>query len=262
MTDSRIVLGVEYDGTNYYGFQKQKSTNETVQGHLDASISKVADHEVKTFCSGRTDAGVHAFMQVIHFDSNANRSESEWIRGVNSYLPKSIRILWSKKVDSSFHARFSAINRSYLYNILNSQTPSALWADRSLYVPHRLSINNMRLGAKYLLGEHDFSSFRGSSCQSKTPIRDMKDIKIYKNKDFISVELRANAFLLHMVRIIIGTLLMAGKKEITPKEVDKILRLKDRTFAGKTVKSSGLFFIGPQYPQKYKIPKSKSHLNW
>ena len=258
--DFRIALGVEYEGTNYFGFQKQKSTKQTIQGSLEESISRVADHKVKTFCSGRTDAGVHAFMQVIHFDTNAVRSSIEWSRGINSNLPKDIRVLWAKEIDESFHARFSATKRSYIYNILNDPTPSALWADRSLFIPIRLDIQSMKKASKYLIGEHDFSSFRGSGCQSKTPIRNIQAIKISRKDDFVTLEFTANAFLLHMVRIIVGTLIMVGKKEIQPKEVDKILKQKNRKIAGKTVNSSGLFFLGPCYPRKYKVPEFNNNL--
>ncbi len=258
--DFRIALGVEYEGTNYFGFQKQKSTKQTIQGSLEESISRVADHKVKTFCSGRTDAGVHAFMQVIHFDTNAIRSSIEWSRGINSNLPKDIRVLWAKEIDESFHARFSATKRSYIYNILNGPTPSALWADRSLFIPIRLDIQSMKKASKYLIGEHDFSSFRGSGCQSKTPIRNIQAIKILRKDGFVTLEFTANAFLLHMVRIIVGTLIMVGKKEIQPKEVDKILKQKNRKIAGKTVNSSGLFFLGPCYPKKYKVPEFNNNL--
>ena len=256
----RIALGVEYDGSEYFGFQKQKTTNQTIQGLLETSASKVADHKVKTFCSGRTDAGVHAFMQVIHFDTDAIRSSREWLRGINSYLPSDIRVIWSKEMDESFHARFSATRRSYLYNIFNNQTPSALWSDRSLFVTQQLDIRSMRAASKYLIGEHDFTSFRGSGCQSKTSLRNIDNIEISKKDRFIRVELSANAFLLHMVRIIIGTLLMVGKKEIKPKDVENILKQQDRRLAGKTVSSSGLFFLGPEYPQKYKIPSFQNNL--
>ena len=256
----RIALGVEYDGSEYFGFQKQKSTNQTIQGLLEASASRVADHKVKTFCSGRTDAGVHAFMQVIHFDTEATRTSSEWLRGINSSLPSDIRVIWSREMDESFHARFSATSRSYLYNIYNNQTPSALWSDRSLFVTQKLDVRLMRAASKYLIGEHDFTSFRGSGCQSKTSLRNIENIEISKKDKFIRVELRANAFLLHMVRIIIGTLLMVGKKEIKPKEVDRILKQRDRRVAGKTVSSSGLYFLGPEYPKKYKIPSSNNYL--
>ena len=260
--DSRIALGVEYDGTNYFGFQKQNATKQTVQGSLEESISKVADHKVKTFCSGRTDAGVHAFMQVMHFDTKAIRSSIEWTRGINSYLPKDIRVLWAKEIDESFHARFSATKRSYIYNILNHSTPSALWADKSLYVPIRLDIQSMKKGSKYLIGEHDFSSFRGSGCQSKSPIRNIFEIKLNRRQKIVSVEISANAFLLNMVRIIVGTLIEVGSGTIRPEEIKDILDSRDRTQAGKTVEAKGLFYIGPEYDSSFKIfkPKYNNHL--
>ena len=257
---SRVALGIEYDGSEYYGFQKQKSTEQTIQGNLENSISKVANHSIKTFCSGRTDAGVHAFMQVVHFDTESRRSTREWVRGINSYLPHDIKVLWSKELDETFHARYSATHRSYLYRILNNQTPSALWSKRSLFVPQKLDIRAMRAASKYLIGEHDFSSFRGSGCQSNSPVRTIEDIKITKQNNFITFELRANAFLLHMVRIIIGTLLMVGKREIKPVEMKNILNEKDRRIAGKTVSSSGLYFLGPKYPAKYHLPDFKDNL--
>ena len=257
---SRVALGIEYDGSEYYGFQKQKSTEQTIQGNLENSISKVANHSIKTFCSGRTDAGVHAFMQVVHFDTESRRSTREWVRGINSYLPHDIKVLWSKELDETFHARFTATHRSYLYRILNNQTPSALWSKRSLFVPQKLDIRAMRAASKYLIGEHDFSSFRGSGCQSNSPVRTIENIKITKKNNFITFELRANAFLLHMVRIIIGTLLMVGKREIKPVEMKNILNEKDRRIAGKTVSSSGLYFLGPKYPAKYHLPDFKDNL--
>ena len=257
---SRVALGIEYDGSEYYGFQKQKSTEQTIQGNLENSISKVANHSIKTFCSGRTDAGVHAFMQVVHFDTESRRSTREWVRGINSYLPHDIKVLWSKELDETFHARYSATNRSYLYRILNNQTPSALWSKRSLFVPQKLDIRAMRAASKYLIGEHDFSSFRGSGCQSNSPVRSIEDIKITKKNNFITFELRANAFLLHMVRIIIGTLLMVGKREVKPVEMKNILNEKDRRISGKTVSSSGLYFLGPKYPAKYQLPDIEDNL--
>ena len=257
---SRVALGIEYDGSEYYGFQKQKSTEQTIQGNLENSISKVANHPIKTFCSGRTDAGVHAFMQVVHFDTESRRSTRDWVRGINSYLPHDIKVLWSKELDETFHARFSATHRSYLYRILNNQTPSALWSKRSLFVPQKLDIRAMRAASKYLIGEHDFSSFRGSGCQSNSPVRTIEEIKITNKNNFITFELRANAFLLHMVRIIIGTLLMVGKREIKPVEMKKILNEKDRRISGKTVSSSGLYFLGPKYPAKYQLPDFEDNL--
>jgi len=250
-----VALGLEYEGTNYSGFQKQKSTKQTIQGLLDMGLKRVADQQIKSFCSGRTDSGVHALMQVIHFETNSSRRSDEWVRGVNSYLPHDIRVIWSREVEDTFHARFSALDRSYRYIIRNNDTPSALWSKRSLYIPQELDYQAMRRASKYLVGEHDFSSFRGSGCQSKTPIRNMKSIEIKKKKDLIFIDLKANAFLLHMVRVIVGTLIMVGKKEISPLEVKKILNLRDRKVAGKTVDSAGLYFVGPSYPKIFRIPK-------
>ena len=254
----RIALGVDYEGSNYFGFQKQKATHQTIQGHLESSISKVADQEVKTYCSGRTDAGVHALLQVIHFDTTSSRSEFEWIRGINSYLPSDIRVLWSKEVSESFHARFSAISRCYQYKIYNDKIFSGLWTKRSLFVTQNLDIASMQKASEYLLGEHDFSSFRGSGCQSKTAIREVEDIKVIKKDNLIIIEIQANAFLLHMVRIIVGTLLMVAKRELDPEGVRTILNKKDRKIAGKTVSPSGLYFLGPKYPNNFDIPNFKN----
>ena len=252
-----IALGLEYEGTNYLGFQKQKSSRQTIQGLLEASLNKVADEQIKTYCSGRTDAGVHALMQVVHFETSSYRREDEWVRGVNSYLPHDIRVLWTREVEETFHARFSALDRSYRFIIRNSKTPSALWSKRSLFIPKQLDYQSMKRASRYLIGEHDFSSFRGSGCQSKTSIRNMKNITVKKDREFILIDLTANAFLLHMVRVIVGTLIMVGKKEIQPLHVRKILELKDRKEAGKTVDSSGLYFVGPNYPKQFQIPKPK-----
>ena len=252
-----VALGLEYEGTNYFGFQKQKDTKQTIQGLLEIGLEQVADQKIKSFCSGRTDSGVHALMQVVHFETDSYRREDEWVRGVNSYLPHDIRVLWSREVADNFHARFSAIDRSYRYLIRNNDLPSALWSKRSLYVPQKLDHHAMKKASKYLVGEHDFSSFRGSGCQSKTPIRNLKKIEITKNKDLIVIDFNANAFLLHMVRVIVGTLIMVGKGEIKPLDVKKILDLKDRKVAGKTVDSSGLYFVGPRYPRNFNIPKPK-----
>ena len=176
-----------------------KETKQTIQGLLENGLDQVADQKIKSFCSGRTDSGVHALMQVIHFETNSSRRADEWVRGVNSYLPHDIRVIWSREVEDSFHARFSALDRSYRYIIRNNDAPSALWSKRSLYIHKKLDHQAMYRASQYLVGEHDFSSFRGSGCQSKTPIRNMKSIEIKKKKDLILIDLKANAFLLHMV---------------------------------------------------------------
>ena len=250
----RIVLGIEYDGTAYRGFQKQKNTIKTIQGCLDKALSQIADQNIVTVCSGRTDAGVHAYCQTIHFDTASIREIKSWIEGGNALLPKDIRIIWAKGVTNDFHSRFSAISRTYRYIIRNSSLPSALERNQNLWVKENLDLSAMRRASSYLIGENDFSSFRSSSCQSKTPYRNIHSIEVKKKGDLISIEITANAFLLNMVRIIIGTLLEVGTKKIVPKKVKHILEAKDRRLAGKTSSPKGLYFVGTKYLKKYKVP--------
>ena len=255
---SRIALGIEYEGTAYKGFQKQKSTKKTVQGFLDRALSKVANQQVLTVCSGRTDAGVHAYCQTIHFESNALREIKSWIEGGNALLPKDIRILWAKQVSNDFHSRFSAISRTYRYIIRNSELPSALDRNQKLWVRGKIDLKSMRRASFYLIGENDFSSFRSSSCQSQTPYRNIHSIKIKKKRDLILIEITANAFLFNMVRIIVGTLLEVGLRRIPPKKVKQILNAKDRRLAGKTSSPKGLYFLGTKYLKKYKVPPTSN----
>ena len=250
----RIALGLEYQGTNYFGLQKQKTTDQTIQGLLEVALSSVSNETIKTFSCGRTDSGVHAYGQVMHFDTCASRKEQEWVRGGNSLLPGDIVILWAKEVDNDFHARFSTLSRTYRYIIRNTAVPSALWGNRSLWINQDLDINAMRRASKYLLGEKDFSSFRGSGCQSNSPVREITDIKIAKQNEFVSIDITANSFLLNMVRIMVGTLILVGQKDITASKLNNIIESKDRRLSGKTVSADGLYFIGPQYPQQFKIP--------
>ena len=250
----RIALGIEYEGTAYKGFQKQKSTKKTVQGLLDSALSKVANQQILTACSGRTDAGVHAYCQTIHFDTISLREVKSWINGGNALLPKDIRILWAKRVSSDFHSRFSALSRTYRYIIRNSELPSALDRNKKLWVREKLDLRNMRSASSYLIGEKDFSSFRSSSCQSKSPNRNIRSINIKKKGDLLFIDISANAFLLNMVRIITGTLLETGLKKIPPKRVKEILDAKDRTLAGKTASPNGLYFVGAEYLKKYEVP--------
>jgi len=250
----RIALGLEYQGTNYFGLQKQKTTEQTVQGLLEVALNSVSDETIKTFSCGRTDSGVHAYGQVMHFDTRASRKEQEWVRGGNSLLPSDIVILWAREVDNDFHARFSTLSRTYRYIIRNTAVPSALWGKRSLWINQDLDINAMRRASKYLLGEKDFSSFRGSGCQSNSPVRDITDITIAKKNEFISIDITANSFLLNMVRIMVGTLILVGRKDITASKINTIIEGKDRRLSGKTVSSEGLYFIGPKYPKEFKIP--------
>ena len=242
----RIALGLEYQGTNYFGLQKQKTTEKTVQGLLEVALNSVSNETIKTFSCGRTDSGVHAYGQVMHFDTYASRKEQEWVRGGNSLLPSDIVILWAKEVNSDFHARFSTLSRTYRYIIRNTEVPSALWGKRSLWVNKDLDIKAMRRASRYLLGERDFSSFRGSGCQSNSPVREITDITIAKKNEFISIDITANSFLLNMVRIMVGTLILVGQKDITASKINTIIEGKDRRLSGKTVSSDGLYFIGPK----------------
>ena len=254
----RIALGLEYQGTNYFGLQKQKTTEKTVQGLLEVALNSVSNETIKTFSCGRTDSGVHAYGQVMHFDTYASRKEQEWVRGGNSLLPSDIVILWAKEVNSDFHARFSTLSRTYRYIIRNTEVPSALWGKRSLWVNKDLDIKAMRRASRYLLGERDFSSFRGSGCQSNSPVREITDITIAKKNEFISIDITANSFLLNMVRIMVGTLILVGQKDIAASKINNIIESKDRRLSGKTVSADGLYFIGPEYPQQFKIPSREN----
>ncbi len=256
----RIALGLEYQGTEYFGLQKQKTTEKTIQGLLEGALNFVANEKIKTFSCGRTDSGVHAYGQVMHFDTGASREDQDWVRGGNSLLPEDIKIIWAREVNDEFHARFSTLSRTYRYIIRNTETPSALWSKRSLWVSKNLDIQSMRRASRHLLGENDFSSFRGSGCQSKSPLRFVESIKISKKKEFIFIDITANSFLLNMVRIIVGTLMQVGRKEASTSYLKEILELKDRRQAGKTASSSGLYFIGPKYPGKFKIPSLKNSI--
>ena len=250
----RFAASIEYYGTNYSGWQKQRQTLDTVQEKVENALSSIANEEIKVICSGRTDAGVHAISQVIHFDTNAKRFKKSWVEGTNSLLPNDISINWIKSVDNTFNARFSAVNRTYKYIVFNKTSCSIIHSNRVTLVKEKLDIDTMVKASRFLLGEKDFSSFRASGCQSKTPMRNVKEIKITKKKNTITFEISANAFLFNMVRIIMGTLINFGINKLDPKLMKEILDAKDRKEASKTFDSSGLYFIGPEYPMDFKLP--------
>ena len=242
----RLVLEIEYDGSNYHGFQRQRGLL-SIQQTLEEALSKIAREPVNVTCAGRTDAGVHALFQVVHFDTQANRKPTAWVLGVNHYLPKDIRVLSVKVVDQNFDARRSAKCRTYRYLIYNYQIPSALYRLRTMWCPYQLNVEQMQLGANYLLGELDFSSFRGSHCESKTPMRRVDKILISRGGNIISIEISANAFLLHMVRNIVGSLVEVGKGKRCPEWIKEVLLAKDRTKGCVTVPACGLYLIKVQY---------------
>lgn len=250
---ARLAFGVEYDGSNLLGWQEQPE-GRSVQGCLQEALSRVADEQLKVICAGRTDAGVHATAQVAHIETNARRNERSWLLGANSNLPDDISVNWVQPVDDEFHARFSARSRTYQYLILNCSRRSGLWRRHSGWVREELEIERMRRGARFLLGEHDFSSFRAAACQAKTPVRIIHCIDIERRGDLVSLRIRANAFLQHMVRNIAGTLIRIGRGDAEPAWAGEVLAARDRCAAGSKAPPSGLYLVGVAYDQSHGLP--------
>lgn len=248
----RFALGIEYMGAAYYGFQSQfQDQLPTIQEKLESAIGKIANHPVSVIPAGRTDKGVHATGQVIHFDTDATRSDYKWLLGINSYLPKDISIQWIKSVSTNFHARFSAIARTYQYQIFNSPVRSALFHQRATLYHPRLDEKIMHQSAQYFVGEHDFSSFRAIGCQAKNPVRKIDFCHIHRRDNFIILEVRANAFLHHMVRNMTGLLLDIGSGRRSPDCIPVILSLRDRTKASITAPAEGLYLTQVDYPDNF-----------
>lgn len=244
----KIALGVEYQGTHFHGWQVQKTGVRTVQQVVEEALSKVADHPVRVFCSGRTDAGVHALEQVIHFETEVVRSERAWVFGGNVNLPSDVNFKWAKQVEDDFHARFNAIARSYEYHIHNHPVRSALKSQHSVWEPRALDVEAMNRACQYLLGEHDFSAFRASLCQAKSPVKTIERIGFEQRVDTVVLRVKANAFLHHMVRNLVGTLLKVGRGERPENWVQEVLDSKDRKQAGMTAEPQGLYFVKAYYP--------------
>ncbi len=245
----KIALGIEYIGTNFHGWQKQKKDTRTVQLLIEQALSKIANHNIKVYCAGRTDAGVHAKEQVVHFQTSSIRPDSAWLIGANRYLAEDISIKWVQYVNDNFHARFSAIARRYKYYIYNNRIRSALNNYNSVWIARKLSLINMQQASKYLVGEYNFSAFRGSQCQAKSTTKTIEYLKVNKLDNIITIDIKANAFLHHMVRNIVGTLLKIGLKEQNPNWMQEVLLSCDRTKAGVTMPAKGLHFIKAYYPE-------------
>ena len=243
----KIALGVEYLGTQFHGWQLQKSGIRTVQQAVEESLSSIANEPIRVFCSGRTDAGVHAIEQVIHFETQVKRKDKAWLFGGNVNLPHDVNFKWVKQVDDNFHARFDAYARQYHYKIHNTPVRSALLGAYSLWEPRTLNLEAMIEASQYLLGEHDFSSFRGSLCQAKSPIKHLEFIHLTKTQNDVLIDIKANAFLHHMVRNIVGTLLKVGRGEKPIDWVNEVLAAKDRRCAGPTAEPQGLYFVKAFY---------------
>ena len=251
VASTKYACGVEYLGSHYKGWQSQDN-QETIQDQIEKALSSVANENLRIYSAGRTDSGVHALGQVFHFSSNADRTDSQWLDGINSHLPSDIRIQWIKVVDEEFDARHSAVSRTYVY-LINNNEFDVFSDQRVLYVREKLNTELMKEACQYLIGKHDFSSFRASSCQSNNPIREMKNIELEVGK-FISITFTANAFLHHMIRNIVGTLLDIGTEKISPKDISQILHAKDRNVASKTASAAGLYLVKINYPEKYGFP--------
>ena len=245
----KVTLGVEYFGKNFHGWQLQKSGLRTVQSVVESALSQVANHPVRVFCSGRTDSGVHAVEQVIHFETDTIRTDRAWLFGGNVNLPSDVNFKWVKFVSDDFHARFSAIARSYKYKIHHHPVRSSLKADYYLWEPRPLNVKDMKAAADMLIGEHDFSCFRGSLCQAKSPIKTVEYIQIDSIEDELILNIKANAFLHHMVRNIVGTLLKIGRGEKTVGWMSQVLISKDRKKAGPTAEPQGLYFMKAYYKE-------------
>ncbi|WP_444930297.1 tRNA pseudouridine(38-40) synthase TruA [Microbulbifer sp. SSSA002] len=251
----RIALGVEYCGAKLHGFQKQKSASETVQAHLERALSTIAAETVTLVCAGRTDAGVHATNQVIHFDTRAQRPDRAWVQGVNTKLPDSVRVRWAREVPAQFHARFSARARSYRYLIHSAPTRSAHSAAEVTWTQHPLDLEAMREGAGYLIGRHDFTSYRAAQCQAKSPVREITRLDIAPVGPLIALEISANAFLHHMVRNITGVLMAVGRGERAPIWVKEVLDQRDRSSGGVTAPPFGLYLVDVDYPEQFQLPQ-------
>lgn len=251
---TRIVLAIEYDGTAFSGWQKQSSPElPTVQGALESALSQVANAPIATVCAGRTDAGVHAGCQVVHFDTPVDRGVRAWTRGINSLLPAAVRVLWAQPVDTDFHARFSAQARRYQYLLYTRGTASALLAGRVTHWPHALDVQAMNEAASALTGEQDFSVFRAAGCQSKSSLRNVHHAGFSRQGPFLVFEIQANAFLQHMVRNIVGSLLRVGAGEAAPGWISELLAAGDRRLAAATAPPEGLYLAGVSYPDTFAL---------
>lgn len=250
----RIVLGIEYDGSLFCGWQRQKK-RRTVQSELEMALSKVANKEISVRCTGRTDSGVHALEQVVHFDTDVIRELNSWVMGGNINLPEDIRVIWAKHAVDDFHARYSAIARFYRYIILNRNMKSALSRQQVTWCFNPLDEVKMNQAAQALVGAHDFSSFRAKGCQSVSPNRLMHFIHVYREGENVIIDLSANAFLHHMVRNIAGVLMAIGSGDKPVRWTKELLEIKDRKQAGVTAPPYGLYLGGVYYPDKYGINK-------
>jgi len=250
----RIAMGIEYDGSAFHGWQIQDD-RRTVQHELERAVAEVADHAVRVHCAGRTDAGVHALEQVVHFDTEVRRSERSWVLGTNVNLPPDVSVLWACPVSSEFHARFCAVARHYLYRILVRPTHPSLLRDRVVWTHRMLDPEPMRCAAADLVGEHDFSGFRALGCQAKSPVRRVHYVRLEQRREVLELRIGADGFLHHMVRNIAGVLMAIGQGDKPASWVRELLRLRDRRLGGVTAPPQGLYFLHVDYPEGFGLPQ-------
>jgi tRNA pseudouridine38-40 synthase len=256
----RLAVGLEYDGGAYCGWQEQTAA-ASVQAALEQALSRVANESVSTTCAGRTDAGVHAREQVVHFDSLAVRSPRAWLLGTNTHLPRDISLRWVRSVPEEFHARFSALSRNYRYLMLNRVTRSALAHGRALVVHRRLDVAAMQAGAQWLIGEHDFSAFRSAECQASSPVRQLRSLRVARSGDWICIDVTANAFLHHMVRNIVGLLLVIGQQRAAPERAREQLASRTRSTGEATAAAHGLYLWRIDYAGQFGLPADSAMID-
>jgi tRNA pseudouridine38-40 synthase len=249
----KLAIGVSYCGAGLEGWQSQPSGN-TVQDHLERALSQIGGEPIALTAAGRTDAGVHASAQVAHFETHADRPDSAWVRGVNTALPSGIAVQWSAPVPGDFHARYSAMSRTYRYVLYNHAVRSALLAGLVGWFHLPLDLEKMREAASYLVGEHDFSSFRSAECQAKTPVRVMESAAIRASGAYLVFDFTANAFLHHMVRNIVGCLVYVGKGKHSPAWIPELMAARDRRLAAPTFAAEGLYLHRVQYEARWGLP--------
>ncbi|WP_286233088.1 tRNA pseudouridine(38-40) synthase TruA [Thalassotalea sediminis] len=250
----RIALGIEYDGSQYCGWQRQKNVS-SVQEMLEKALSNVANEPIEVVCAGRTDTGVSATNQVVHFDTNMIRKDVAWTLGVNTSLPSDIAVTWVKTVDDSFHARFGATSRRYRYIIYNNPLRPAVFSRGLTFIHYPLDESLMHQAAQILVGEHDFTSFRTVHCQAPTAVRTIEHCNVSRQGQYVIIDVKGNAFLHHMIRNITGSLLRVGRGQEQVSWIADVLAAKNRCVAGMTAPANGLYFVDVTYPEKYQLPE-------
>lgn len=251
----KIALGIEYNGSDYFGWQRQQSVN-SIQETLETALSKVANSSIQLFCAGRTDSGVHATGQVVHFECNVARQLQAWYLGTNANLPSDIKVRWAQQVADEFHARFSAVARRYRYIIYNHQLPPAILAQGLTHYHLPLDHHRMHQAGQCLIGEKDFSSFRAAQCQSHTPWRNVYHLNVSRIGNYVIIDIKANAFVHHMVRNIVGSLIEVGVGHQPVEWIEWLQQQRNRTLAAPTAKPNGLYLVDVEYPSGFAIPKT------